>query len=276
MSTPWFQVTGMVTHTQIVRTAQASPLLRHTDLDDVRIFDAQKIEVPAWAEVLVEADGGPLLLAGEIEGRRIAVLAFDLQHSDLPLQVAFPILLSNLVDWLAPAAIVHSPGGEAARHLTPGTPVLLYPPIGEGTMPVPLQVVGPDGKVWTIDGQSPAPFAETHSLGIYRVEKLPASAGGGEDEAGLKSDGAILLERFTVSFSTERESQIAPKDSIALSSSATSLPAHTMPGGGTRQRAWWRWAALAGIAVLLVEWSVDRISRISSRASGSRLISRLE
>jgi predicted TIM-barrel fold metal-dependent hydrolase len=32
----------------------------------------------------------------------VAVLAFDLHRSDLPLQIAFPLLLSHLVGWLAP------------------------------------------------------------------------------------------------------------------------------------------------------------------------------
>jgi hypothetical protein len=59
-----------------------------------------------------------LIFRGEVEGRRIAVLAFDLRHSDLPLQVAFPLLWANLIDWLAPGAGSAVPAqalpGEAA------------------------------------------------------------------------------------------------------------------------------------------------------------------
>ena len=38
------------------------------------------------------------------DGRRIVVLAFDLHQSDLPLQVAFPLLISNIIGYLAPGS----------------------------------------------------------------------------------------------------------------------------------------------------------------------------
>ena len=54
------------------------------------------------------------------------MLAFDLRHSDLPLQVAFPLLWSNLVDWLAPDArspipTQVSPGQSLAFNAPEGT-----------------------------------------------------------------------------------------------------------------------------------------------------------
>jgi hypothetical protein len=43
----------------------------------------------------------PLLIVGERGARRFAGLAFDVAESDLPLRVAFPLLVSNVVQWLA-------------------------------------------------------------------------------------------------------------------------------------------------------------------------------
>ena len=57
------------------------------------------------------------------KGRRVAVLAFDLRRSDLPLQVAFPLLLANLTGWLAPGS-----GGDLPTQVAPGTAVALTPP----------------------------------------------------------------------------------------------------------------------------------------------------
>ena len=65
-----------------------------------------------------------------------AVLAFEPRHSDLPLQVAFPILLANLTGELL--------GGSAAptEAVEPGAPVELPIPAGA----VGLTVTRPDGR----------------------------------------------------------------------------------------------------------------------------------
>src|SRR3972149_6046816 len=60
--------------------------------------------LPAWGRpVAIDSKtNAPLLIVGEQNGRRLGVLAFDLRRSDLPLRVAFPILIANLVDALVP------------------------------------------------------------------------------------------------------------------------------------------------------------------------------
>ena len=60
----------------------------------------------AWARTVIPTAGSPLLYVGEREGQRAAVLAFLPRNSDLPLQVAFPILMANLTGELI--------GGSAA------------------------------------------------------------------------------------------------------------------------------------------------------------------
>ncbi len=53
--------------------------------------------------VVESTAGTPLLAAGRVDGQPLAVLTFALGESDLPLQVAFPLLVSNLTDFLLPA-----------------------------------------------------------------------------------------------------------------------------------------------------------------------------
>ena len=53
--------------------------------------------LPAWARTVIPGPAGsPLLYIGERDGQPTAVLAFLPRDSDLPLQVAFPILIANL------------------------------------------------------------------------------------------------------------------------------------------------------------------------------------
>ena len=79
--------------------------------------------------------GAPLLYAGTRDGINSAVLAFEPRRSDLPLQVAFPILLANLTGELLGSSTAPT---EA---VDPGTPVELHIPAGA----VGLTVIGPDG-----------------------------------------------------------------------------------------------------------------------------------
>jgi hypothetical protein len=263
-STALFDVTGSMTQTEIARVAADSPLLRYTNLEDVRVAQARAIPLPSWARTLVEADGGPLLLAGEIGGRRVAVLAFDLHQSDLPLQIGFPILMANLLDWLMPTSAIAMPAapgqGDTATAVTsvrPGTPVLIYPPPGtpDGTPAAEIAVVGPSGQRWTPSAASdllqpdgePIPFAETYEPGIYSVE-----AGG---------EAPRTIARFAVNPFSDLESHIAPRDAIDIGTFSSRDPEPRASATAGR-REWWRWAAVVAAIALLVEWAVDKSGRI--------------
>jgi len=74
-------------------------LLAFVNFSNLHVAQAQGVRAP-WASPLGVSKGGSLLLAGEKDNRRVAVITFDLLKSDLPLQVDFPILVSNLARWL--------------------------------------------------------------------------------------------------------------------------------------------------------------------------------
>jgi Ca-activated chloride channel homolog len=97
------------------------------NLAQVNILDAVRVLQPDWSRLVIEGevDGAtyPLLMVGSMEGRRIAALTFDIRRSDLPLQVAFPILLANLGDWLSPGR-----SGELPDQVPPGGAVPLSLP----------------------------------------------------------------------------------------------------------------------------------------------------
>jgi Ca-activated chloride channel family protein len=230
-STELFTVGGVFTGTQITRVENEDPLLRYVDLRDVHIARARLVTPPGWMRVLVQAEGGPLLLAGESEGRRVAVLTFDLHASDLPLKIAFPILTSNLVSWLAPAG-----GMEVPSTLRPGDPVTLRP----GVDITQVVVESPSGRHWTYPATGDSiPFAETAEPGIYTVYQSSASS-------------AQSADHFAVNLFSETESDITPRETITIGAQQITVPKDGTPG----RQEWWRWLALAAVAVLLVEWWV--------------------
>ena len=138
------------------------PVLRYVDLSTTHVGTAVKMVLPAWARAIIPGPGGaPLLYAGDLSGRRVGVLAFEPRLSDLPLQVAFPILVSNLAGELM--------GGSAAptEAVEPGSPVALPLPQGATS----LTVTKPDGSTvelvpGTLGGSSVS-LSQTDQLGVY-------------------------------------------------------------------------------------------------------------
>jgi Ca-activated chloride channel family protein len=182
--------------------------------------------------VLVEAEGGPLLLAGEQDGRRVAVLTFDLRASDLPLQIAFPVLMSNLMHWFAPGQAFDAPDG-----LRPGQQLIIRPLAETSEVAISM----PDGsrERLTVEGL-PIAFTDTGQLGLYGVELM-----GGE---AVQSEG-----QFAVNLFSPAESNIHPSDSIMIGQTKVGQADETEALG---QRELWPWVALAGLVVLLIEWYV--------------------
>ena len=120
-TSPLGTVTGTLTNPGIGSLDLTDPILRYVDLSTVHVGQAQKLELPAWARAVIPGPGtSPLLYSGSLAGRPAAVLAFEPRRSDLPLQVAFPVLLANLAgellggsqtpaDAIAPGQPGHAP-----------------------------------------------------------------------------------------------------------------------------------------------------------------------
>jgi len=234
-------VGGFFTSTAITRVAAGDPLLRYVDLDAVHVLRARAVEPPPGARVLVEAGGGPLLLVAERPQGRLAVLAFDLHDSDLPLHVAFPVLTANLVDWLllpssiTPAAEGGWGGARFPASVRPGDPVSIQP----DPEAAEIAVTTPDGTrhVLPVDEATPV-FAATGRLGIYRVEQ--------SDRTG----NALRSSVFAVNLFDPAESNIAPRDVVQVGQTEVAAAAQEEEG----RREFWPWLAGAALAVLVVEW----------------------
>ncbi|MCA9970993.1 MAG: hypothetical protein KC425_12295, partial [Anaerolineales bacterium] len=221
---------GIFTDTVAVRLAD-SPLLQFVDWRAVSVRQAQAVSAP-WAQPLVQAEGGPLLLTGERGGHRIAVITFDLRDSDLPLQIAFPILMANITGWLSPGRAFDAPTG-----LQPGDPVSITP--GASTTTVVVQK--PDGSTWTSAvAEDTAPlFAETAQPGLYAIRLRDSQ---GEQPAG----------QFAVNLFSAAESAIRPRDAVQVGQAAV----QTAENNNIGQRELWPWLLAIATLVLLVEWWV--------------------
>lgn len=221
--------TGVFSDTTAVRLTNSS-LLQFVEWGTVNVRQAQNITAP-WAETLVQAEGGPLLLAGEQNGRRVAIIPFDLRDSDLPLQIAFPILMANITGWLSPGRAFDAPTG-----LQPGDPVPIAP--GAGTTAV--TILKPDGTQWLAEvGEDDLFFTETDRLGLYEVALRSPS---GDQPAGS----------FAVNLFAPGESAISPAASIQIGQTTV----ETAVAEDVGQREFWPWLLAVALIVLVAEWWV--------------------
>lgn len=224
--TNWVEVAGALDAPTIVDWKNTHPLLRFVGFENVQISEALAARTPSWAIPLVEAANTPLILAGELERRRVIWIAFDTLQSTWPLRISFPIFIANAVEWLNPAQ------ARAAERLV-RTGDALRLPLGEALTAATVKL--PDGSTRqvTMDaGARELVFGDTRRQGVYQV-----SAG-------------TNLTTLCVNLLDAAESDTTPRNELRLGEYARVQAASTQLGN----RELWRWLAAIALAVLLFEW----------------------
>ncbi|MDB5076883.1 MAG: hypothetical protein JWO42_3062 [Chloroflexi bacterium] len=212
-------------------------LLRYVTPGNIHVFKAQTASVPEWGHVALRDHRGPLIVEGEVgspAGRahqRIVLLNFDLGQSDLPLGIDFPILVSNMLEWLAPSSSINNaavrPGEPVHITLPSGiTAATVSAPDGQNTQLLPASA---DTRGGTIT------FRETAVPGAYAI---------------LEQAGAV---RHSVYFAVNPQISLVSQSgssSPAQSEQAIASPANAgqVPVELTEA------VALAAIALLAAEW----------------------
>lgn len=225
-NTNWLQVQGTIQGPPIVDWRSAHPLLRFVNFDNVQVAEAMSVRPPGWGLPLVESPATPLLLAGELDQRRLIWIGFDPLQSTWPLRISFPIFIANAVDWLNPSSL-----NTTALQVKAGDPfrLNLYQTISSA------RVTMPDGQqrdVATGPNTRELVFGQTASQGVYRLQ------------AGTNST------TFCVNLLDAAESQILARDQLPLGK-YESIQASTLRRANLEL---WRWIAAAGLLVLLFEW----------------------
>lgn len=235
LSNPFFEVGGTYNEFQNMQVTQHA-LTSFVDWSNVHILQAKLVETPPWAETLIESDAGPLVFAGETKGQRIAALTFDLKESDLPLQIAYPILFSNLINYLAPPSAF-----DATQSLTPGESLSILPQSNVDR----IVVASPSDQAYTLSLDQPT-FTQTDELGYYAVNFI--------------SGDSNRVEYFAVNLFDESESNIQPRETIQVGRSTVTPTVSQQIG----QRELWTWLAALALIILMIEWQVFHRRQIPS------------
>lgn len=198
------------------------PILDDVDLSSVAVAEAQVVDAPRWLP-LVRAGEVPLVLLGEVNGHRVVYFTFDATHSNLPVQVGFPIMGARILEWLAGAS-------SLAVSVEPaGAPIALSPPAG-----YVATVVTPSREEIVL-GPGTAAYTATGDPGIYRVEY--------RNGEGTVETGPIAVRHFVASESS------GPYRTIP-----TVAAAGTTGDRSVLIREWAPWALGAILVLASIEW----------------------
>ncbi|MEO6456781.1 MAG: VWA domain-containing protein [Chloroflexia bacterium] len=269
---PFIQTSTMITGpTGIVATplgttrsggstvTDAGALLNFVDFSQAHVQRSGLLTVPDWGAAVLSSEEGPLLVAGETDGRRVAAIGFDFRDSDLPLQPAFPLLVRNLVAYLLPPA-----QGGVPVSVEPGAAVQIQPTGGDVDN---ILIEDPDGIEWSYDLLAPlerVAFNEARKPGVYYITEYAAGA-------------IVAQEAFAVNLFSRDESNIAP---VSAPSLPDALPIDTVVAGQTGEaREIWPAVAFGGFVLLIIEWLYAQrivIRRALTEIRTRRALRRLE
>lgn len=214
---------GRIENPTLSYLAGEDPLLAQVDLAELAVAGAQQVQIPG-ARTLVAGRSGesetPLLAVWTQGTLRRAYVGFDLHESNLPLQVAFPILGDHLLSWLG--------GADEVRAAYAGDPLEIAAPATTDEVRIRM----PGGRESSISpGQV---FDETDRAGFYN---LTFSAG-----------DKVISERTVALSFPPRESDLVPKGVEAPAGG-------DRPGLVTDARtSLVSWVLAGALVLMLLEW----------------------
>lgn len=221
------ELLGRVQEPPILDWDRTHPTMRYLDLSKVAVQEAMRLRPVGAGRALVDSSLTPLVYALEEGGVRAVVVGFDLARSDLPLRVAFPLLVSQTLRWLQPARLE-----EAGQSLQTGQPLRVSLPPGAAE----AVLRGPGGEETSLraDAHGQVEILETARAGLYRLR-----AGAWE-------------QAFALNLLAESESDIAPRPLPAAAAASAEEGGASFPA---RQELW-RLFALLALGLLLLEGGV--------------------
>jgi Ca-activated chloride channel homolog len=218
---------------RITEIAESHPVMRWVSLSDVN-FDATQVFAPRrdrGEAALAWSVRDPVIAARRDEGRKLLAFGFSLRGTDLPLRVAFPLLLVNALDWFA--------GDDADLVTTYVTGQRLRVPLDGVVGAREAEVLGPDGqrtRAPVVDGMAAFYGAR---VGFHEITVRDA---GGE---------VIAAREIATNLANPAESDIAPAATLRLGGRELAAPAafHV-----TVQRRFWTLLLALLLVLLAIEW----------------------
>lgn len=221
-NSPW-ESAGFLAKPIITSHKKSHPLMRWIGMRDINIGVGSKLRRKAGDTVVASSFGNPMILTRDNKKQRFITLAFDIRNSDLPLRVAFPVLIINMIDYfqLDEGSLVQNYGTGQTWSIS------VDKEQGSGTVRTPK---GKDIKVPIYNGQA---IVYGDQAGFYELT--------------LEDSSKQLI---AANLSTPEESKIAPTD-LQIADKVVSNDTKSL---FFDRKELWIWALLIVLGMLLLEW----------------------
>jgi von Willebrand factor type A domain/Aerotolerance regulator N-terminal len=228
--------------TYVLSWQRTHPLLRDVALDTVFIARPMTLHAAPGAPPVTEiarGNAGPPIAVVDDRGTRRIIVAFELAYSNWPLNVGFPIFISQAIDYLT----MHA-ADRAGTFATTSQPADILVPTGTRR----VVLAGPQRLERTLGEGEPTPsglrrvsLGVLEHAGVYRVEGVPHADG-----------TAAPAPSIAVNLLDETESSLAVADQLRVSG-------QTVAGAGPGQEPLelWPYLVAAALVILTIEWFLN-------------------
>ena len=250
----------------ITEWERTHPILRHVHLENVQIGEAYQITPPTTAQVLARSFESPVLFVDVAPNRKIVFAAIDILQSDLPLRIAFPVIIANTIQWFQQRT------GIQEYYLRTGEVLQQQiEPLTEADSPqdVPrsVTITGPGDETWEIPiEQNEILFDQTQRAGFYELKLtdgslLEATAPTAAEDSPLEAAASTEEENGTlwaVNLADETESHIGTDPAIEDMLEESVLPS----GAAFLHYPPWVYLVFIAVGLSVVEWFLYQRRRI--------------
>ena len=246
------------------------PILQHVHLENVQIGTAYQVTPPSTAQVLARSFESPVLFIDVTPNRKIVFAAINILESDLPLRIAFPVIIANTIQWFQQRSEIqehHLRTGEVLKQRIESVNATLQPELkteidSPPDAPKLAKITGPGDKTWEIPIERDALlFDQTQRAGFYELKISEAVDATAEDapppaasEPTEEDSGTV----WSVNLADETESHIGTDPAVE-----DLLEASVTPGGTAILRyPPWVYLVFLAVGLSVVEWFLYQRRRI--------------
>ena len=167
------------------------PILQHVHLENVQIGTAYQVTPPSTAQVLARSFESPVLFIDVKPNRKIVFAAINILESDLPLRIAFPVIIANTIQWFQQRSEIqeyHLHTGEVLKQQIESIDTTSQLGLQTETdslesIPKFVKITGPEDKTWELPVESDALlFEQTQRAGFYELKISEAADSTAEEE----------------------------------------------------------------------------------------------
>jgi hypothetical protein len=230
-----------------------SPLLMHLQLEELPVAGVRSLRLPNSADVLATTLGGdPVCAIVPHERGEVLLLNVDLQSGDFAWRTAFPVLMSNALNWLAGQSATFQ-AAYAAGDVVPldalagmleDSSAPTDPPTASTAHARSWQVESPSGQLrWLTTDDQGGSLGPLGQAGVWTLRRSAAEV----ERAGAEQ---VLALQLACNVVNRAESDLRSGPSSAVSAASTVSAAAISSSG----QPLWFYLVAAGLLLAAAEW----------------------